>query len=129
MLAGGNIKWSGAELPHYMEDGILTAKEVAAMNLYNTKLAVLRACETGLGDVKGSEGVYGLQRAFKAAGVKYLLMSLWSVPDKATAAFMKNFYGELKNGKDIQTAFNNAQKQMRQQYPEPFSWAGFVLVR
>jgi CHAT domain-containing protein/Flp pilus assembly protein TadD len=129
MLAGGNLKWSGGELPQYMEDGILTAKEVAAMNLYNTKLAVLSACETGLGDVKGSEGVYGLQRAFKAAGVKYLLMSLWSVPDRATAVFMKNFYEELKNGKDIQTAFDNTQKNMSQQYPEPFYWAGFVLVR
>jgi len=129
MLAGGNLKWNGVELPGYMEDGILTAKEVAAMNLYGTKLVVLSACETGLGDIKGSEGVYGLQRAFKAAGAQYLLMSLWTVPDMATAEFMKRFYGTLKEGKDIETAFIQTQQHMRQQYNDPFYWAGFVLVR
>jgi CHAT domain-containing protein len=112
-----------------MEDGILTAKEVAAMNLYGTKLVVLSACETGLGDIKGSEGVYGLQRAFKTAGAQYLLMSLWTVPDMATSEFMKRFYGTLKEGKDIETAFVQTQQNMRKQFQEPFYWAGFVLVR
>lgn len=130
MLAGGNLKWKGEEIPAKLEDGILTAKEVAALNLYNTKLVVLSACETGLGDIKGSEGVYGLQRAFKAAGANYLLMSLWTVPDEATAEFMKVFYTKLKQGFDIQTSFEQTQTAMKLKYRnEPYKWAGFVLVR
>ncbi len=130
MLAGSNLKWKGEDIPSKLEDGILTAKEVAALNLYNTKLVVLSACETGLGDIKGSEGVYGLQRAFKAAGVNYLLMSLWTVPDEATAEFMKVFYTKLKQGFDIQTSFEQTQATMKLQYRnEPYKWAGFVLVR
>ncbi len=130
LLAGSNLKWKGVEIPENLEDGILTAKEVTSLNLYNTKLVVLSACETGLGDIQGSEGVYGLQRAFKAAGADYLLMSLWSVPDKPTAEFMQTFYSKLKTGSDIQTAFEQTQTAMKLQYKnEPYNWAGFVLVR
>ncbi len=127
ILAGGNNIWSGEELTAGIEDGILTALEVSNMNLSNTKLVVLSACETGLGDIQGSEGVYGLQRAFKMAGVDYLIMSLWQVPDKETMEFMDIFYGEWLASNNIREAFSHAQKEMKKKY-DPFYWAAFVLI-
>lgn len=129
ILAGANTVWKGGQAPAGEEDGILTAYEISQMNLSNTELVVLSACETGLGDIEGNEGVYGLQRAFKIAGAKYLIMSLWDVPDAETAEFMTLFYKEWLSGCDIQAAFRSAQRAMHEQYPqEPFLWAGFVLV-
>jgi CHAT domain-containing protein len=90
-------------------------------------LVVLSACETGLGDLKGNEGVYGLQRAFKMAGVKYIVMSLWQVPDAQTVELMEYFYKELLSGNDIRKAFALAQNKMKDKY-EPYYWAGFVLM-
>jgi CHAT domain-containing protein len=89
VMAGANAAWTGQTTPGRLEDGIATAYEISHLNLSNTKLAVLSACQTGLGDIKGSEGVYGLQRAFKMAGVDYLLVSLWQAPDQETAEFME----------------------------------------
>jgi CHAT domain-containing protein/Tfp pilus assembly protein PilF len=109
------------------EDGILTAQEVANIDMHNTSLVVLSACETGLGDIKGSEGVYGLQRAFKIAGVKYVMMSLWQVPDKETAEFMTTFYRNLTTTGDVRKSFNTTQRVLRQKY-DPYYWAAFVLV-
>ncbi|MBK8627520.1 MAG: CHAT domain-containing protein [Saprospiraceae bacterium] len=105
-------------------------REASHTYLKNTELVVLSACETGLGDIKGSEGVYGLQRAFKMAGARYLMMSLWKVPDNATQEFMTTFYTELlTNKKSIRDAYNATQKQMRDKYrDEPYKWAGFVLM-
>jgi CHAT domain-containing protein len=129
VLAGANRAWRGEPLPAGVEDGILTAKEVSQLNLNNTQLVVLSACQTGLGDVKGSEGVFGLQRAFKMAGVKYLIMSLWSVPDKETKEFMEKFYTHWLSGTPIRQAFQATQQEMRSEYPkEPYKWAAFVLV-
>lgn len=110
------------------EDGILTAQEVSNLDFENTRLVVLSACETGLGDIKGSEGVYGLQRAFKMAGVDHLIISLWQVPDKETAEFMQLFYNELLHSKKVETAFLNSQLSMQKKY-DPYFWAAFVLVR
>ena len=130
IMAGGNQAWQGKTINDGAEDGILFAYEVSGLMLSNTKLIVLSACETGLGEVKGSEGVFGLQRAFRAAGVTYLVMSLWKVPDAETSEFMQNFYSELFGGKSIQNAFENTQSAMREKYPnEPYKWAAFVLVR
>ncbi|MFH2140781.1 MAG: CHAT domain-containing tetratricopeptide repeat protein [Bacteroidota bacterium] len=109
------------------EDGILTAQEVAHIDMRSTDLVVLSACETGLGDIKGSEGVYGLQRAFKMAGVKYIIMSLWQVPDKETVEFMETFYKKLLKTKDVRLSFNETQKEMRKKY-DPYFWAAFVLI-
>jgi CHAT domain-containing protein len=130
LLAGANHAWkTGKPLRPGMEDGILTAYEISQMNLRNTELVVLSACETGLGQIEGNEGVYGLQRAFKIAGAKYLLMSLWQVPDKQTQELMEVFYKNwLEGGKNIPEAFREAQKTMRAKYSNPFFWAGFVLV-
>jgi CHAT domain-containing protein len=125
VLAGANDVWQRNALEEG-EDGILTAQEVSNLDLRNTKLVVLSACETGLGDIKGSEGVYGLQRAFKMAGAEYLIMSLWQVPDKETAEFMELFYKNLVKLKNIPKAFNQTQQTMRKKY-DPYYWAAFSL--
>ncbi|MBL7806713.1 MAG: CHAT domain-containing protein [Saprospiraceae bacterium] len=129
VLTGANPAWAGGKTPEGQEDGILTAYEISQMNLTGTELVVLSACETGLGDVDDSEGVYGLKRAFKIAGAKYLIMSLWQVPDKQTQELMTIFYKNwLKRKMDIPKAFAAAQQTMRKRYADPFYWAGFVLV-
>jgi len=130
ILAGGNYAWKeGKPFKEGMEDGILTAYEISQMNLSNTELVVLSACDTGLGDIQGNEGVYGLQRAFKIAGAKYLIMSLWQVPDKQTSLLMTTFYKKwLEDKMSIPDAFHAAQKQLRDGGLEPYYWAGFVLV-
>jgi len=130
ILAGGNHAWAtGKPLREGMEDGILTAYEISQMNLSNTELVVLSACETGLGDISGNEGVYGLQRAFKIAGAKYLIMSLWQVPDKQTSLLMTTFYKKwLEDKMAVPEAFRAAQKELREAGLDPYQWAGFVLV-
>jgi CHAT domain-containing protein len=127
VMAGANRVGFGQKPYLNFEDGILTAYEISLMNLSNTKLVVLSACETGLGDIQGSEGVYGLQRGFKMAGVEKILMSLWEVPDEQTAELMEKFYTYLLENQPIQTAFAKAQQAMKAQYP-PYYWAGFVLM-
>lgn len=129
IMAGAQAAWSGTKAPDGREDGILTAYEISQMNLSNTQLVVLSACETGLGDIAGNEGVYGLQRAFKIAGAKYLIMSLWKVDDQSTKAFMTTFYHEwLEQKRSIPDAFRHAQQKMSKTYPNPYDWAGFILI-
>ena len=130
IFAGANRAWQDGRPLKGFEDGILTAYEISQMDLTGTKLAVLSACKTGLGDIRGSEGVYGLQRAFKMAGVDYLILTLWNIPDdQHTVDFMKTFYKYwLKKKLPIKEAFNKTQKKMRKQDPNPFHWAGFLLI-
>lgn len=129
ILSGGNKAWKDGEAFPGREDGILTAYEISQMNLTGTKLVVLSACETGLGDIKGSEGVYGLQRAFKRAGADYLVMTLWSIPDSdETVDFMETFYTHLLSETPVREAFNQTQREMRERNEDPYYWAGFVLV-
>jgi CHAT domain-containing protein/tetratricopeptide (TPR) repeat protein len=130
LMAGANYAWNtGKPIRKGMENGILTAYEISHLDLSNTELVVLSACETGLGDIAGNEGVFGLQRAFKIAGAKYLIMSLWQVPDFQTQDLMAAFYTYwLAEKKSIPEAFRAAQKDMREKYQDPYFWAGFVLV-
>lgn len=130
ILAGGNYAWkNGRPLRPEMEDGILTSYEISQTNLSNTELAVLSACETGLGEIQGNEGVFGLQRAFKIAGVRYLIMSLWQVPDFQTQELMTAFYSNWLDRKmPLPDAFRAAQQEMRRRFNNPFYWAGFILV-
>lgn len=130
LLAGANYAWQHGQNPYEEEDGILTAYEISNLNLSNTDLVVLSACETGLGDIEGSEGVYGLQRAFRMAGVEYLIMSLWEVPDHETSEFMQLFYKTWLAGDGIYEAFSHTQRTMAAKYRnKPQLWAGFVLVQ
>jgi CHAT domain-containing protein/tetratricopeptide (TPR) repeat protein len=133
LLAGANYSWTGkpdSMISKTGEDGILTALEVSNLPLRNTKLVVLSACETGLGKIEGTEGVFGLKRGFKLAGVDQIIVSLWSVPDKETMELMTAFYTDLAKTKDAVQSFEKAQKEMRKKYADrPDLWAGFVLVR
>lgn len=129
ILAGANNAWNGIVTAN-ADDGILTAYEISNMYLPNTKLVVLSACETALGDIKGSEGVYGLQRAFKMAGAQNLVMSLWKVPDEETSEFMNLFYQNMFSGQTIQNAFYLAQSFMKNKYRDtPYKWAAWILIR
>lgn len=108
--------------------GLLTAGEVSRCNLSDTDIACLGSCYSGQGDVT-SEGIYGLQRAFKKAGVQSLVMNLWEASDVATECFMTCFYEDLVNGsRDRHRAFRFARDEVRKKYPSPFYWAGFIMV-
>lgn len=130
MLSGANHTWTNRE--RYLgsnKDGILTAAEVANLNLSHTKLVVLSACNTGLGSIHNTEGVFGLQRAFKLAGVDNVLVSLWPVNDEITKELMILFYENLLQHKqEAATALRNAKAAMRKLNDIPRFWAGFVLV-
>ncbi|MEM8613056.1 MAG: tetratricopeptide repeat protein [Cyanobacteria bacterium P01_H01_bin.105] len=122
------------------EDGILTALEVSGLDLKDTEMVVLSACETGLGDIANGEGVYGLRRAFALAGSKSQLISLWQVDDIATKDLMVNYYRLLEQGNGRSEALRQIQLAMikgdlRQAgdeselgvYSHPFYWAAFIL--
>jgi CHAT domain-containing protein len=129
VLAGVNHYWKNKRPLGNFEDGALVAYELCDLDLRNTELAVLSACLTGQGDVVGSEGVYGLQRAFRIAGAKFLIVSLWQVPDSQTLELMRLFYQNwLEKKESLRDAFDHAQQAFRKNNPSPFVWAGFVLV-
>ena len=131
LLSGGNYGWRGQKIPNSNEDGILTAYEVAQTDLRGTELVVLSACETALGDILDGEGVYGLQRAFKLAGARYVLMSLWNVDDETTYEYMTTFYKNMEAGMPVPAAYRSTQQQMRERYSNPSrprAWAGFILL-
>lgn len=130
LFAGANVAMTGHrnELPSNVEDGVLSAQEISTMDLYGTDLVVLSACETGQGDLKG-DGVYGLQRAFKLAGVQTIIMSLWKVNDAATQMLMTEFYSSwIVNKMSKRKAFEIAKQKVRAAYPEPSCWAGFIML-
>ena len=110
-------------------DGILLGSEIARMNLVGTDLVVLSACKSGLGDIS-DEGIIGLQRAFRMAGAKTVIAALGNVPDKATRAFMTEFYRGLFSGKTKRQAFNDAVSFMKSStdYSSPRNWAQFVMI-
>ena len=112
LMAGANTVLTGETILDGADDGILTAKEIAQLDLRGLDLVVLSACQTGLGEVTG-EGVFGLQRGFKKAGAQTLLMSLWSVNDQATKIMMTRFYDYLLAGKSKREAFLSAQNDLR----------------
>lgn len=136
LFAGANRAWTGKRNIEGIDDGILTAKEITALDLSKVKLIVLSACQTGLGDVEANEGVYGLQRAFKLAGVETIIMSLWEVDDRATSLLMRTFYENYLNEKDKDVAFRNAINTVRNYkddngdtpFASPYYWAAFIMM-
>ena len=131
LLAGANSR-RGGDLTSYGEDGILTAYEVAMMDLRGTDLVVLSACETGLGEVREGEGVYGLRRAFQMAGARTVISALWAISDEATAHMAGLLYE--REGTPIAESMRKAQVETMERLrsegtPEhPFLWAGFVAM-
>ncbi len=126
VFAGVNTWLGGDEPPPEAEDGLLTAEDVARLDLLETELVVLSACETGLGEVKTGEGVFGLGRAFMLAGAKTLVMSLWKVPDRATQELMVDFYERLLRGEGRAEALRQAQLMLKERYPHPRNWGAFI---
>jgi len=129
MLSSG-LLLSGVNdvVPGSKEDGILTAYEASLLDLRGTRIVVLSACETGLGEYKDGEGVFGLQRAFEVAGVDYIIMSLWKVDDEVTSLLMTKFYNYLTLGDDVPVAFYKAQLEIKKDHPSPKYWGAFILL-
>ena len=128
LFAGANNVWSGKSIGEGIEDGIMTAEEISRLNLSGNKLTVLSACCTGLGDIDNVDGVFGLQRAFKKAGVGAILMSLWKVPDEETKLLMTTFYEHYLSNGNAPQSLKSAQKRLIEEGKSPFYWASFILL-
>ena len=135
LLAGAQEAMEGVAKKQGKENGVLTAREISTMTFPNLKFVVLSACQSGLGDVDASEGALGLQRAFKMAGAKTILMTLREVDNHATRLFMEEFYRQYLSGKSMTHALRNAQNFLRNYeedgttpYKDPKYWAYFTLL-
>ena len=132
LLSGCNHAIQHEQIPESEEDGILTAQEISTLDLRGLDLVVLSACQTGLGDVVSGEGVFGLQRGFKKAGAKTILMSLGKVDDEATRILMVEFYRNLMNGMTKWQSLKDAQQYLRKvdngKYDAPKYWASFIML-
>ena len=128
LLLSGVVNYYAAKEYPNTYDGILTAYEAQNLDLENTSLVILSACETSLGYLDAGEGVYGLQRAFRSAGAESIITSLWKVDDNATKDFMIAFYRQYLKTKDKSAAFLGAQKAIREKYIQPYFWGAFVMM-
>jgi CHAT domain-containing protein len=130
LLAGARAPApSGSGLaPPPTDSALVTALELAGLNLWGTQLVVLSACDTGRGDVKVGQGVYGLRRAFLVAGAETVVMSLWKVDDETTSTLMETYYRNLLAGQGRATALREAMRSLRRTRPHPYSWAPFIAM-
>lgn len=131
-MTGASAWFYGEAIPDNVDDGILTAREISHLDLTNVNMVVLSACETGLGEITG-EGVFGLQRGFKKAGIQSMIMSLWKVNDQATRILMTEFYRNLITNKQTKrVALVNARNYLRTcengRFAHPRYWAAFILL-
>lgn len=127
MFSGSGYTADGRKLPAGVNDGMLYAEEIAALDMLNADMVVLSACNTALGEYS-QNGVLGLQRAFKNAGCNTIVMTLWNVNDRATSLFMTIFYRNLFSGVSKHDSFTRAQKAVRDEYEDPYYWAPFVML-
>ena len=126
-LAGVNTWLVDDPLPPEAGNGLMTAEDIGAMDLAGNRLTVLSACETGLGVIGVGEGVLGLGSSFAIAGAETVVMSLWSADDVTTRDLMRAFYQSLLTGTGRAKALQDAQKAIRNQYPDdPFFWSAFI---
>jgi CHAT domain-containing protein/Flp pilus assembly protein TadD len=130
LLAGANNFLSAQEQTRmfFEENGIFTAHEAAMLDLFETDIVILSACDSGTGEIKRGEGVFGLQRGFFSAGAKSVLMSLWKVDDNSTKELMSRFVKKYAKGIEKQTALRETQLELMKQNPHPHYWGSFVLV-
>lgn len=128
LFSGAGDIFNETKYNYNIADGILTAAEAMSLNLDQTDLVVLSACETGLGKIENGEGVYGLQRAFLVAGAKVLIMSMFKVDDEATQKLIINFYRKWLTTNNMRQSFIDAKKELRVEYPEPYYWAPFMMI-
>lgn len=133
LLNSGILFYRGGELLEKSENvnshsGVLTAYEAASLNLSNTDLVVLSACETGRGAIINGEGVFGLQRSLLLAGADAVIMSLFKVQDDVTQAFMYHFYDEYIRSGDKRKAFALAKRKIKETNPSPLSWGAFLMI-
>lgn len=131
LFSGCNRIIRHEQIPEEEEDGILTAQEISTLDLRGLDLVVLSACQTGLGDIISGEGVFGLQRGFKKAGAKTIIMSLWNVNDESTMKMMTSFYHNYLEGMLKEDAFHAAQEELRrscQSRQERPDWASFIML-
>jgi CHAT domain-containing protein len=127
IMSGGQSTWTDSTFVVEKNDGILTAYEISKIDFHNVDLVVLSACETGLGD-NLFDGIFGLQRAFKKAGAKSILMSLWQIDDKATSEYMGLFYDLLSYGLSKHESYKRTVAEIKKKYNDPYYWASFVLL-
>ncbi|MBO0720443.1 MAG: tetratricopeptide repeat protein [Blastocatellia bacterium] len=127
-LLRSGLALAGANLHKEDDNGILTALEMTGLNLWGTKLVVLSACDTGVGEVKNGDGVYGLRRALVLAGAETQVMSLWAVSDKATRELMVSYYSRLQEGQGRGEALRQVQLEMLKNVNRrhPYYWASFI---
>jgi CHAT domain-containing protein/tetratricopeptide (TPR) repeat protein len=125
-LAGANTWLQGGSPPASAEDGLLTAEDIVSLDLSATELVVLSACETGIGEVREGEGIFGLRQALVLAGTKTLVISLWKVPDRQTQQLMVDFFRRLLEGQPRAEALREAQLAMKAKHPNPFYWSAFI---
>ncbi len=128
LLTGAGDIFNKTKFNYNVDNGILTAYEAMNLNLDQTDLVILSACETGLGEVESGEGVYGLQRSFLVAGAKSVIMSLFKVSDEATKELMVSFYEKWMSTGDKRGSFIQAKKEIRNKYKDPIYWGPFVMI-
>jgi CHAT domain-containing protein len=130
LLAGARVTPPGASHSEQPppESALVTALELAGLDLWGTQLVVLSACDTGRGDVKLGQGVYGLRRALVVAGAETVVMSLWKVNDDTTQQLMQTYYRNLLSGQGRSAAMRAAMREIRTRRPHPHDWAPFIVV-
>ncbi len=127
LFSGANNAWKNNQYKENVDDGVLTAEEISLLDLSHTSLVTLSACQTGLGEVNDIDGNNGLLRAFKIAGVKDVIITLWNVSDSATSYFMESFYNNLFESNEAKTALDKTVEKIKEEMPDPYYWAPFVI--